>query len=723
MYRIAAVGLVASGVIMLAAQGCGNSDSSEFPGAPSVDGGGGGGNNPPGFFLPGPGTGGENDAGIGSETGVVADASVPVCGNSNLEGAELCDDGNTTPGDGCSATCVVETDYVCNVPGRPCVRIGTCGDGQLKSGEDCDDGNTDATDGCSDTCKVEQGWACGAPGTACVAARCGDGFLAGNEECDDRGDGTGCTADCRIKDGFKCPTPGQRCVATRCDDGLVEGTETCDDGNRIPYDGCSPTCVKEPACPKTGGACVGACGDGILFPGEECDDGNAKNGDGCSSTCRIEQGFTCEAVTQGLPNTILQPIIYRDFGRGDTGARPARITGCTNASGCPNGHPDMNTKSGAIDGITGLLFNQTPSADIGVLDADGKPQYRCIGGAGSCTVTSAARFAEWYRDVPGGGPTTRVNYTFYRDLTLTRANAGTPNENYGFASGAFFPIDGLGFGNQYNGAGTGTASDDCGGNHNFHFTSELRFWFQYDQQSVANPPSFTFTGDDDVFVYINGKLAVDIGGVHSQLTESVTITPANAALLGLEQGKVYEFALFQAERNRCESNYAVTFKGFARAKSVCQPTCGDGFKTRSEVCDDGAANDTSTTPAYGKCAKDCKSRGAFCGDGTRQSPQEACDDGFYNGGYNRCKVDCSAPGPRCGDGVIDTSYGEVCDDATANDTNIPPASPAYGKCSSDCRARPRCGDGIVQAPEQCDGRAVSGLPCLAGCVLGSAGPR
>lgn len=39
--------------------------------------------------------------------------SAPRCGDGVILAPELCDDGNNTPGDGCSATCVIETGYVC----------------------------------------------------------------------------------------------------------------------------------------------------------------------------------------------------------------------------------------------------------------------------------------------------------------------------------------------------------------------------------------------------------------------------------------------------------------------------------------------------------------------------------------------------------------------------------------------------------------------------------
>jgi cysteine-rich repeat protein len=66
----------------------------------------------------------------------------PCCGDGILDAGEECDDGNTTSGDGCSATCTLEKE--------PC-----CGDGILDAGEECDDGNTTGGDGCSANCTNE----------------------------------------------------------------------------------------------------------------------------------------------------------------------------------------------------------------------------------------------------------------------------------------------------------------------------------------------------------------------------------------------------------------------------------------------------------------------------------------------------------------------------------------------------------------------------------------
>lgn len=66
----------------------------------------------------------------------------PYCGNGNLDPGEECDDGNNVGGDGCSASCTVDS---------------YCGDGNLDPGEGCDDGNTIDGDGCSAECTMEFG--------------------------------------------------------------------------------------------------------------------------------------------------------------------------------------------------------------------------------------------------------------------------------------------------------------------------------------------------------------------------------------------------------------------------------------------------------------------------------------------------------------------------------------------------------------------------------------
>jgi fibro-slime domain-containing protein len=142
-------------------------------------------------------------------------------------------------------------------------------------------------------------------------------------------------------------------------------------------------------------------------------------------------------------------------------------------------------------------------------------------------VTSgAASFDQWYRDVAG------VNMKLMIPLPLMQTRPG----NFAYSNGSFFPLDGRGFGNQ-------------GRMHNYHFTTEIHATFKY-----RGGERFTFTGDDDVFIFVNKKLALDLGGVHPEQNATIDFD-AQAAALGIRVGNVYSFDAFHAERHTTESNF------------------------------------------------------------------------------------------------------------------------------------------------------------------------
>jgi cysteine-rich repeat protein len=89
---------------------------------------------------------------VGAYTFTVS-AAPTTCGDGTIDLLEICDDGNTTASDGCSASCDVEPGYTCT--GTPSVCTSACGNGTLDGGEECEDDNTMDGDRCSATCTLE----------------------------------------------------------------------------------------------------------------------------------------------------------------------------------------------------------------------------------------------------------------------------------------------------------------------------------------------------------------------------------------------------------------------------------------------------------------------------------------------------------------------------------------------------------------------------------------
>ncbi|MFN2613381.1 MAG: fibro-slime domain-containing protein, partial [Actinomycetota bacterium] len=138
----------------------------------------------------------------------------------------------------------------------------------------------------------------------------------------------------------------------------------------------------------------------------------------------------------------------------------------------------------------------------------------------------------WYHDTPGYN-ITAPPYS----LTLSMVPGSSP-ARYRYENYAFFPIDGLYYGNE-------------GKSHNYWFTFESHSTFTYQGGEV-----FNFAGDDDVWVFINHKLVVDLGGVHPLEDASVALDSV-ASSLGMATGGTYPFDLFFAERHTVGSDFVM----------------------------------------------------------------------------------------------------------------------------------------------------------------------
>ncbi|HWA71052.1 MAG TPA: DUF4215 domain-containing protein [Polyangiaceae bacterium] len=592
------------------------------------------------------------------------------CGDGFVAASEQCDDGNATAGDGCSERCRVELGKKCT--GEPSVCTdAVCGNGMVEGAESCDDGNKVPFDGCSALCLREPN--CSGP--SCTS-ECGDGLLI-NEECDDGNttDGDGCSSTCKKEMGFTCQQEPQcekvdgKCVLrvpaifrdfsdkdadfgwpvypdTSC--GIPEGKpitlgiaqDRLDAEGRpvlgkAPKEACIESAQSFARWFRDNNGSVRVVGDILLY-----DNGNGgyvnrfgKNGEKLVTTVAPPMG---QGQEQQVPNATSQATC---------------APGCTmrvrSSLQCDNVcRPKHDAVRSAGDTLRQRTEQLTQRQDqLATRQAQTPPDAAAIAELEMQIAALEAEIVDLQANIDMLTATattcdTDCQTDFDGQVSACVADCKPCSTNpLQWCTGAkivefdgtplFFPVDSVtgptrdaDFAQlplQYGYTGWPSESKVFPGamQHNFYFTSEVQYWFRYEQTTNAR---LDFTGDDDVFVFVNGHLAVDLGGIHVPMDGSVTINAQSASRYELKAGNVYKIVVFQAERKKFGSSFRLTLSGFETAPSDCTAVCGDGILSFGEECDDGI-NDGG----YGECDVGCK-LGPFCGDHVVQAP-EHCDNG------------------------------------------------------------------------------------------------
>ena len=537
-----------------------------------------------------------------------------------------------------------------------------CGNGALEPGESCDCGTDpsklpsgckavnglfyDDGKGCSKTCAKEPSCLDASGKTQACTTVCGDGNLDPGEECDDANvlDGDGCSSSCKIEGGFTCSTK------------TVQDFSTCQSGSgqclELPmiYRDFQPENVTSGGHPDF--YFLGTKAGGASSPTSFCVPNSGGPARGNDSTAR------CWDIA--APDLVNGKPVYNSARANNQCACQFSDWNIGNSSHIPGGYvqTDSPLSAGFLTAGTALNATNPSGSETGTItgytaSSPGGPIWK-----GTVPIVKDANsFGQWFND------DSTVNKTFTGVLELPAIGTNI----YQYASkthlagpnAGFFPLDSLNptqatlcnlwpYWNRANGSPIWTTctgdqyfwpprviQSDCpnqnplsngcwvtntpGVKHDFYFTTETRYYFVYDGTAGI---TLQFFGNDDLFIFINGKLVLDLGGVHQQLPGKVTVTgdpgtatiieggcldrngnlppptaatysatgggctPTNstppapvsgndfrqrAVALGLNTGKVYEIAIFGANRHALDSNFQLTLTGYTTKRSVCQP--------------------------------------------------------------------------------------------------------------------------------------------------------
>lgn len=209
--------------------------------------------------------------------------------------------------------------------------------------------------------------------------------------------------------------------------------------------------------------------------------------------------------------------------------------------------------------------------NCGLLGADFTPVYKFSGQSPHRNVHSPDSFYNWFH-------TTDQNIPINVQVPLTSSSGNS----YVYSNDYFFPIDGQGWSDWcYNDSNNHAAVNK----HNFGFCMEAHTRFGYRGGEI-----FKFFGDDDLWVYIDSKLVIDLGSLHPKASKSVSLDN----LPFLTKGNNYRLDFFYCERHTDYSRLELTtgLEFYCTYEDWCGACEGTGQSCCTaaiikQYCDDG----------------------------------------------------------------------------------------------------------------------------------------